>query len=237
LSRLQEIDDRIDRYERNLARLPKEIREIARNLVTTRREIGEAKERIEELEKEMRAKERDLNTEQEKIKVSERRLLNIKNQKEYNALSRQVKLGKRVVGEIEETVLEFMGESETLKKSLERKELDYAGFEKGLEEKKAEEQRLAEEAKKDLALLNKEKDKISREVERKYLKRYQTVKNALGSALAELEDGSCGACHIAIPPQLGIRVLKQEELILCPSCHRILFVRPENVPEYNKIEA
>ena len=236
LSRLQEIDDRIDRHEENLARLPKEIQEIARNLVTTRREIGEAKERIEELEKEMRAKERDLNTEQEKIKLSERRLLNIKNQKEYNALSRQVKLGKRVVGEIEEAVLEFMGESEGLKKTLERKEQEYAGFEKGLEEKKAEEQRMGEEAKKDLASLNEEKERISQAVEREYLKRYETVKKALGSALAELENGSCGACHMAIPPQLGIRVLKQEELILCPSCHRILFVRPENVPEYNKIE-
>jgi predicted nucleic acid-binding Zn-ribbon protein len=62
------------------------------------------------------------------------------------------------------------------------------------------------------------------------------VKKALGNAVAEIDNGICKGCHMAIPPQLNIRVLKQEEIISCPTCQRILYVRPENVPAYNKID-
>ncbi len=72
---------------------------------------------------------------------------------------------------------------------------------------------------------------------RNLLKKYETVRQARGNAIAEVKNGSCTGCHMAIPPQLSIRVLKQEELITCPNCQRILYVKPENIPEYNKLDA
>jgi len=236
LARLQEIDDEIDGHESNLARLPKEIQEIARNLVTLRREIGEKKEKLSEVEKNVRQKERDLETEQEKIKLSEKRLLNIKNQKEYNALSRQIKLGKKVVAEVEEALLEFMEQTERLNVNLARQEKEYAGFEARLSEKKAEEEKARADAEKVLKSLGEERNGTLEGVDREFLKKYQTVKNALGVAVAHVDNGSCTACHMALPPQLNIRVLKQEEILTCPTCQRILYVKPENVPEYNKID-
>jgi len=236
LARLQEIDDQIDRHEDNLARLPMEVQDIARNLVTIRREVTESKEKLSEIEKDLRQKERDLSVEQEKIRLSEKRLLNIKNQKEYNALSRQVKLGKKVAGETEEAMLELMSQAEALKKIIEKKEKAYAGFEESLIVKKAEEERTSKEARAALESLNSEKARITQGLDRDYFKRYQTVKKALGNAVAEIDNGICKGCHMAIPPQLNIRVLKQEEIISCPTCQRILYVRPENVPAYNKID-
>ncbi len=105
LEQLQEIDKQISRWEQDLARLPQETQDVARNLVVLRREITESQERLSVVEKDLKKKEQDLATEQEKIKRSERRLLGIKNQKEYNALSREVKLGKKVVAEIEESMM------------------------------------------------------------------------------------------------------------------------------------
>ncbi len=236
LERLQEIDSQIDSYESELARVPLEVQEIARNLVLLRREIAEAEGRLEAVQKDLRKKEAELNTEQEKIKRSERRLLAIKNQKEHNALSREVKLGKKVVGEIEDAILEFMGEVESLTKSLERKRSDYQGFEERLLEKKAEAEQIENSANTALTSLNSEKLNVSEAIERDFLKRYTTVKKARGNAVAELKNGSCTGCNISIPPQLNIRVLKQEEMVICPNCNRILFVRPENIPEYNKLE-
>jgi hypothetical protein len=237
LERLQEIDSHIQVHEGNLARLPGELQEIARNLVTYRREISEIKEKLAGIEKEIRQRERDLNSEQEKIRVSEKRLLGIKNQKEYNALSRQVKLGKKVAGEIEEALLKFMEEVETLKRSVERKEKEYSGFEEALTAKKAEETQVKEAADEQLTVLKSERKEIAQNLDREYLKKYEIVRKALGNALAEMNNGSCTVCHMAIPAQLTIRVLKQEEIISCPSCQRILFVRPENVPQFNKMEA
>jgi len=237
LEQLQDIDNQIDVHESNLARLPLEIQDIARNLVVIRRDIAEGGTKSAAIEKELRRKEQELATEQEKIKRSERRLLGIKNQKEYNALSREVKLGKKVAGEIEDAILEFMNELEGVKKTCERKEREYAEFESTLLARKAEAEQLTAQANEALVSLREGREKIVSVLDSDFLKRYAIVRKARGSAVAEMQSGSCTACHMAVPPQLNIRVLKQEEMITCPNCHRILYVKPENIPEFNRIDS
>ncbi len=235
MSKLQEIDHEIGYHEGNLARLPLEVQDIARNLVVLRREISEANEKMATVEQAMRQKERDLAVEQDKIKRSEKRLLQIKNQKEHAALNREIKLGKKVVGEIEEEILRGMDEVETLKKSRDRKQKEYNNFEENLTIKKAEAEEATNNAQNALTRLKAERLELAECVERDLLKKYETIKNARGNALAEMNDGSCTACYILLPPQLAIRVLKQAELLTCPNCNRILFVKPENIPEFNKL--
>lgn len=237
LEELQKIDHQIDGHEIDLTRLPLEIQDTAKALVVLRRDMSDAGDKSSAVEKELRRKEQELAIEQEKIKRSERRLLGIKNQKEYNALSREVKLGKKVAAEIEEAILEFMGELETIKKTLERKEKEYAECEASLLAKKAEAEQITAKAQEALSALNSEKEKVLAQVEGDYLKKYSTLKKARGTAVAEMQNGTCTGCHMAIPPQLNIRVLKQEEMITCPNCHRILYVKPENIPEFNKIDS
>jgi uncharacterized protein len=236
LVELQEIDDQIDRHEHNLASLPAQVQEIARELVTLRRDIDEATEQAATTEAELRNKEREMAAEQEKIKRSEKRLLHIKNQKEYNALSREVKLGKRVVGEIEDAVLQLMTKLEALKSDGAKKQELCDTMDKDLVKKKREAEKTSVAAEKALAGLNSEKAKITQGIDRDFLKKYNTIKNARGNAVAEVNGTICSACHMSVPPQLGIRVLKQEEILDCPNCQRILYVKPENIPEYNKIE-
>jgi len=237
LEALQEIDSQIDSHEADMMRLPLEIQETAKTLVALRRDISDATAKSSSVEKELRKREQELALEQEKIKRSERRLLSIKNQKEYNALSREVKLGKKVASEIEEAILEFMGELEALKKTLERKETEYAECEATLLAKKAEAEQVTAKSQEALTALKAEREKVTAQVESDFLKKYRTLKQARGKAVAEMQNGTCTGCHMAIPPQLNIRVLKQEEMITCPNCHRILYVKPENIPEFNKIDA
>ena len=237
LEQLQGIDDQIDRYQDDLNRLPLEVQELAKNLVITRREMSEAREKSPEIEKELRKKESDLTIEQEKIKRSERRLLTIKNQKEYNALSREVKLGKKVASEIEDAILNLMTELETIKKTIDKKEKDYENFEQAFLKKKSESESAGVRAKDALVSLGQERDRIIGALERDLLKKYETVRQARGNGIAEVKNGSCNGCHMAIPAQLSIRVLKQEELITCPNCQRILYVKPENIPEFNKLDS
>ena len=237
LARLQEIDKEIDRHSNNLTTLPLEVQDIAKTLVVSRRVIGESKERLDTIDKELRQKEQDLAVEQDKIKRSEKRLLGIKNQKEYNALSREVKLGKKVVSELEETILTLMTESEGLNKSLDRKEKEYAQQETNLNEKKELADQTTKEAEKALESLKQEKDRTSGEIERNFLNKYESIRKVRGIALAEMNNGTCSGCHMAVPPQMNIRVLKQEEIVECPNCHRILYAKPENIPEFNKLES
>jgi predicted nucleic acid-binding Zn-ribbon protein len=236
LAELQQIDNQIDQYQEKLARLPAEIKDIAGGLVTIRREIDERRGESTEIEKELRTKERELATEQDKIKRSERRLLQIKNQKEYNALSREVKLGKKVVAQIEETSLDFMTKIEALNKDVEKNEKLLNEMEVNLAKKKTESEQITKEAEKALTSLKTEREDIVKGIDRDFFKKYSTIRKARGNAVTEMNGGSCSGCHMAIPPLLGIKVLKQEEMVFCPNCQRMLYVKPENIPEYNKIE-
>ena len=236
LMRLQDIDIQVDQHETVLDQLPKELQEMARNLVTLRHEISETQDALEITEKELQKKESELAVEQEKIKRSERRLLSIKNLKEHEALSREIRLGKKVSGEIEENMLELMNRVEQSKKNLEKKQAEYEDCEKALVEKKSRSEKTLSEAAKALESLKVEQQGLAENVNKEYYKRYSTVRRSRGNAIVEMVNGSCDGCHISVPPQLGIKVLRQQEFVFCPSCHRILYVKPENIPAPNGTE-
>ena len=233
LMRLQDIDIQVDQQEAILEQLPQELQEMARNLVSLRHEISETQEKMASIEIELQTKESELTVEQEKIKRSERRLLNIKNIKEHEALSREIRLGKKVAGEIEEILLDLMNRFEQLKKALEKKQAEYSDCENTLVNKKTQSEKILLDATKALESLKAEQQKLAENVNKEHYKRYTMVRKQRGNAIAEMVNGSCGGCHIAIPPQMGLQVLRQLEFIYCPNCHRILYVKPENIPSPN----
>jgi predicted nucleic acid-binding Zn-ribbon protein len=44
-----------------------------------------------------------------------------------------------------------------------------------------------------------------------------------GVALAEARDGICTICHVRLRPQVFNNVRRNEEIIQCDSCNRILY--------------
>jgi predicted nucleic acid-binding Zn-ribbon protein len=59
-------------------------------------------------------------------------------------------------------------------------------------------------------------------------RRYETIRLKRVTAIAKTTDGTCNACHMALPPQLFHRLRREPILEQCPSCHRIIyFVAPE----------
>lgn len=56
-------------------------------------------------------------------------------------------------------------------------------------------------------------------------RKYELVRKRRGTALAYTVEGTCSACHIALPPMLFQQVRRGLEFAQCPSCHRILYFR------------
>jgi hypothetical protein len=55
---------------------------------------------------------------------------------------------------------------------------------------------------------------------------YERIRGRRGSAVAEVVDGRCSVCHIAIRPQFLQDVKRGEQVLMCESCQRILFYNP-----------
>jgi len=54
-------------------------------------------------------------------------------------------------------------------------------------------------------------------------RRYDMIRSKRGTALAQTNDGTCGACHMSLPPQLFHRLRREPIIEQCPSCHRLIY--------------
>jgi predicted nucleic acid-binding Zn-ribbon protein len=56
----------------------------------------------------------------------------------------------------------------------------------------------------------------------------QVSRKRNGVAVAEARDGICTICHVRLRPQVFNTVLKNEQIIQCDSCNRILYHVPKS---------
>lgn len=61
-------------------------------------------------------------------------------------------------------------------------------------------------------------------------RRYETIRAKKGTAIAQTSDGTCKACHMALPPQLYHRLRREPLLEQCQSCQRIIYFVPPQSP-------
>ena len=70
-------------------------------------------------------------------------------------------------------------------------------------------------------LLNGRDDLVAK-VPKSVVKRYERLRGGLPNAVIIISDGTCGACRMALPPQLTIELQRANELHQCPHCRRII---------------
>jgi predicted nucleic acid-binding Zn-ribbon protein len=56
-------------------------------------------------------------------------------------------------------------------------------------------------------------------------RRYEMIRQRLGSAISHTVDGTCAVCHIALPPMMFQKLRRGSEIEQCPSCRRIIYFR------------
>ena len=229
--------------------------EILASLQTVDREIKEQTGRKQDLlgeleakEKEIRAKKREIDllgaslTEKEKLRddkdrffqdegkkaMDKRMRMNrIKNAKELQALQREIDLMRQGNGELEEELIRIMQEIDGLNAQLQTKQAEMATMqEEWLRKQKELEQQIhgIDEAVSEAAT---RRQSIAAQVTRDLISRYELIFSRRGgTAVVEVNAGICQGCFMNIPPQLWNEMIRSEKLHLCPSCQRIVFIKP-----------
>jgi predicted nucleic acid-binding Zn-ribbon protein len=68
---------------------------------------------------------------------------------------------------------------------------------------------------------------LAAELDANLRRQYETIlSRKKGQAVVEIRGGTCEGCHMRVAPQLAIEIHRNTRVIACPSCHRILYVRP-----------
>jgi len=186
--------------------------------------IQNEKEKIESLEKERRQKERHLNTEQEKIKRTEGRMFEVKTNKEYQALLNEIEAIKEATNREEEEILQILEEIDELKKDLLKREKEVTAT---LEKIERERKKIQEKMDQGDGLWKEQKERrevLSKQLESGLFKLYNTLKEKRqGVGVVNVKNETCQGCFVNVPPQMFIEVQKNNALIRCPNCNRILY--------------
>lgn len=224
LASLQSLDQRVRNQMITKDEVLKEIRLKDQEVEAKRADEGVHRSQWEEKDKIRREKEKQLQEEGKKTTEKRMRMAQIKNIKEMQALQREIDLIKQSNSQLEEEVIALMEELEGEANALKEKKKELKALEEqwteqrnGFESQLAEiEQAVAEDSK--------GRGELTARLNGDLIGRYELIFSRRGGlAVVTVSGGICEGCHMNIPHQLWNEIIKSDKLILCPSCHRIIY--------------
>jgi predicted nucleic acid-binding Zn-ribbon protein len=228
LCEVQKIDTKIMENEKKRALGPQRIEEMEKEVSQTKERLSREKEIIEELEKERRKKEQELETEKVQVKKAETKLYDVKTNKEYQAILKEIESARTGNDKTEEDIIVLMERVEDLKKDHQSSVKELGKREKEVTEEVKELEKEIKTVDIVVTKLHEEREKLLAGVDGDLKARYNMlIEKRGGVAVVNVKNGTCLGCFMNIPPQLFIEVMKNNEVITCPSCNRIFFYQEE----------
>jgi predicted nucleic acid-binding Zn-ribbon protein len=227
LASLQNVDREIREKSGVKVVLLAEIQKKEEEIQTKRADIALFRAEWSEKDKQRQEKEQLLQEESKKATEKRMRMNRIKNIKELQALQReidQIKLGN---SQLEEELIKLLEEAESYASALRAKEEELKQLEAAWREKQGEIEAQVAGIERAVAEASALRQAIATQLNRELIERYELIFSRRGGmAVVTVSDGICQGCYMNIPPQLWNEIIKSEKLILCPSCHRILYSKP-----------
>jgi len=224
LIELQRIDTEIVKINQRKRDLPLAISRLDEEFKALTAEIDEARSRQEDLVKRHREKENLLKRAVETLKKTKDRLTEVKTNKEYQAVLKEIETLEKRNGEIEEEIIVLLDEIDTGRGALQEKEARYAARRSEYEGRRRELEGQLEAIDRELAQQVEKGESLRKRVPEGLLRKYEQIK-AINNGLAVVSAWKevCGGCHMNIPPQLYNELMETDEIVLCPNCNRIIF--------------
>jgi len=228
LVKLQQIETETVRIKSALNDVSKMLDDLDSGVKIFEQTIETQERIINELKKQYRDHESDIQLNLEKEQKIQAKLRSVKNNKEYQALLKEIEDVRGKNSEIEDEMIDFLDRMDITEKIITTKKDEYINiFEDAKSEKESIKQN-AEARKKRLAELDMEGAEVSRLIDPELLKRYLIIKEQSpgGLAVVLVKDAVCHGCNVNIPPQLYNELFRCDSLRFCPNCQRFIYIKP-----------
>jgi hypothetical protein len=158
------------------------------------------------------------------IKKYDAQLKEVKNNREYDALTKEVEIQNLDIQVCEKKIREFEYEITNKTEGYEKNKENLDLRKGDLESKRAELETITAETEKEEQALLKKADKAEGKIEERLLFAYNRLRtNAVnGLAVVTIERDSCSGCFNQIPPQRQLDIRQRKKVIVCEHCGRIL---------------
>ena len=225
---------RLQRAETDLRRVEAELAEVPRRRADLDAALGAEKARLESSRHELaggqkarRQHEGELQDLEAKRSRLKGQLMDVKTNKEYTAMLHEIEAVERDIRAREDQILSEMERGESLAGEVKREEEAYRQAE---EQHRAEGRALDERARalgEQAGRLGAERDAVAATVPTGVLELFHRVARLRGGvAVAQAQDGMCQVCHVKLRLQMYADLKRNEEIVQCPACNRILYYEP-----------
>ncbi|MFO7923219.1 MAG: C4-type zinc ribbon domain-containing protein [Bacteroidales bacterium] len=224
LYEMQLIDSEIDKIKILRGELPLEVQDLEDEIAGLQTRLSNIQEEMKVLEDSVQKKKNEIVDSQALIKKYQEQQMNVRNNREYDSLSKEIEFQTLEIELSEKRIREFSQELEE-KKQLEAESRALLDERSGdLEEKKNELNSIISETQKEEEDLRKRSEDISSLIEDRLVTAYRRIrKNARnGLAVVPVERDACGGCFNKIPPQRQLDIKSRKKIIVCEYCGRIL---------------
>jgi len=221
---LQLIDSRIDEIRNVRGELPLEVRDLED-------EVAGLNIRLEKLVNDLQTIDNDISSRKNLIEESKALIKkygeqqkNVRNNREFNSLSKEVEFQELEIQLAEKHIKEFKAQIEQKKEVIAATKDQLKERETHLKHKKGElDAILAETEKEEQALIAKSED-YKKQIEERLVAAYNRIRNNVknGLAVVPIERGASGGSFFTIPPQVQVEIASRKKVITDEHSGRIL---------------
>jgi hypothetical protein len=228
---LQKLDSAAHDAERRLGEAPARQAAFDARLEAARAQVAAAKERLAENQNARRTIEKDVAVHQGRLSKYRDQLMSVKTNVEYQAMQKEIEFAQTEVKAHEDQILERMLEADDLTSALKRADAELAAEQKAIDaDRKSDTAELAT-VKDLLARITSERGELVAALDPQVLAVFDRVsRRRNGVAVAEARGGICTICHVRLRPQVFNTVRRNEAIIQCDHCNRILYFVPVAAP-------
>ena len=224
LVELQKIDSNLTKVQKVLDEIPLQQQQVEAELAAEEKLVKNQQDRVSAHEKEQRALEMELKAKEATIEKHQAQLFACKNNKEYETVKHEIKVDQEKCEAIEEKILLIMDSLEVEQQQLASEKQVFAEKQKLVGARLAELTALQQEKTSQKETLQQAREPLSAALEDEQRNKYEKLaKIRRNLAVSKIDLTCCLGCNTILPPQLINEVMKNDRILTCNSCGRILY--------------
>lgn len=224
LYNLQLIDSRIDEIRNVRGELPLEVKDLEDEVEGLNTRVVKLSAKLEELNESIKDKKNRIEESKSLIKKYTEQQKNVRNNREFNSLSKEIEFQELEMELAEKHIREFKAQIEQQNEVVNASKDRMSHRAEHLKHKKAELEEILKETEKEEQTLMKMSQDHATTVEARLVKAYTRIRTSVrnGLAVVPIERGASGGSYFTIPPQVQVEIASRKKIITDEHSGRIL---------------
>ena len=221
---LQLVDSEIDKIKTLRGELPLEVQDLEDEIAGLETRLGNLKEEVVVLDKSVSKKNSEITEAQGLIKKYEEQQKNVRNNREFDSLSKEIEYQNLEIELCNKKIREFNVQIDEKKVTIADSEGVLSDRRSDLDNKRKELEEIISDTQKEEEGLYKKSEKLQAVIEDRLLTAYKRIRSNArnGLAVVSIQRDACGGCFNQIPPQRQLDIKSRKKIIVCEYCGRIL---------------